>query len=87
MRLKELAAEFGFALPPVCNDFTFAPPVFPLSQGSSQPVKAVPSRQYSVPAPRGSLVEELRRRMAADTNAAATNDHCCCNASINGDIV
>jgi hypothetical protein len=77
-RLKELAAEFGFALSPIRDDLSFAPPVFPLPQGSSQPVEprlhfneSVPSRENSVPAPRRSLAEELRRRMAADANAAA----------------
>jgi len=69
-RLKELAGEFGFALPPIRDDLGFAPPVFPRPQGSSQPVEPVPSRENSVPAPRRSLVEELRRRIAADTNAA-----------------
>ena len=44
---------------------------------SSQPVEPrlvnepVPSRENSVPGPRRSLVEELRRRMAADANVAA----------------
>jgi hypothetical protein len=77
-RLKELAAEFGFALSPTRYDLGVAPPVFPLPQESSQPVEArlhfnepVPSGQDSVPAPRRSLVEELRRRMAADANVAA----------------
>ena len=77
-RLKELAAEFGFALSPIRDDLSFAPPVFPLPQESSQPAESrlhfnepVPSGQDSVPAPRRSLAEELRRRMAADTNAAA----------------
>jgi hypothetical protein len=71
-RVKELAAEFGF-------DLSFAPPVFPLPQGSSQPAEPrlhfnepVPSGQNSVPAPRRSLAEELHRRMAADPNADAT---------------
>jgi hypothetical protein len=64
-RLRELAAEFGFALSPIRDDLTFAPPVFPQPQGPSQPVEPVPSRENSVPAPRRSLVEELRRRMAA----------------------
>ncbi len=77
-RLKELAAEFDFALSPARDDLSFAPPVFPLPQESSQPAESrlhfnepVPSGQDSVPAPRRSLAEELRRRMAADTNAAA----------------
>ena len=77
-RLKELAAEFGFALPPTRYDPSVAPPVFPLPQSSSQPAEPrshfngpVPSGQNSVPAPRRSLVEELRRRMAADANVAA----------------
>jgi hypothetical protein len=76
--LKELAAEFGFALSPIRDDLSFAPPVFPLPQGSSQPVEPrlhfnepVPSRENSVPAPRRSLVEELRCRMAADATVAA----------------
>jgi hypothetical protein len=74
-RLKELAAEFGFALPPIRYNLT--PPVFPLPQGLCQPGgvleeprsrfnEPVPSRQSSVPAPRRSLAEELHRRMAAD---------------------
>jgi hypothetical protein len=72
-RLKELAAEFGFALPLIRGDLSFAPPVFPLPQESSQPAEPrlninepLPSRENSVPAPRRSLAEELRRRMAAD---------------------
>jgi hypothetical protein len=76
--LKELAAEFDFALSPIRDDLSIAPPVFPLPQESSQPAEPrshfnepVPSRENSVPAPRGSLVEELRRRMAADANVAA----------------
>ena len=75
-RLKELAAEFGFAPPPIPDDL--ATPVFPLPQESSQPAdpwlhfnEPVPSVQDSVSAPRRSLVEELRRRMAADANVAA----------------
>jgi hypothetical protein len=77
-RLKELAAEFGFSLPLIRDDLSFAPPVFPMPRESSQPVEPrlhfnepVPSGQDSVPAPRRSLVEELRRRMAADANVAA----------------
>jgi hypothetical protein len=64
-RLNELAAKFGFALSPVCNDFTFAPPVFPLPQETSQPADPRLNINEPVPAPRKSLVEELRRRMAA----------------------
>ena len=76
-RLKELAAEFGFALSPTRYDRSVAPPVLPLPQESSQPVESrpldepVPSGQNSVPAPWRSLAEELRRRMAADANASA----------------
>jgi len=78
-RLKELAAEFGFALSsPIRDDLSIAPPVFPLPQEASQPAEPrshfnepVPSRENSVPAPRRSLVEGLRRRMAADANVAA----------------
>ena len=76
-RLKELAAEFGFALPPTRYDPSFAPPVFPLQQESqpadpmSQINEPVPSGQNSVPARRRSLVKELRRRIAADANVAA----------------
>jgi len=70
-RLKELAAEFGFALSPARDDLTFAPPVFPLTQESSQPVEPRLHFNEPVPAPRRSLVEELRRRMAADANAGA----------------
>jgi len=73
-RLKELAAEFGFAPPPVDLRAT---PVFPMPQELCQPSgvpeeprsqsnEPVPSRQDSVPAQRRSLVEELHRRMAAD---------------------
>jgi hypothetical protein len=76
-RLKELAAAFGFALPPARGDLGLGP-VFPLPQDSSQPAELrlninepVPSGQGSVPAPRRSLVEELCRRMAADANVAA----------------
>jgi hypothetical protein len=68
-RLKELAAEFGFALPPIRDDLAFA---------SSQPVEPrlhfnepVPSGQDSVPAPRRSLAEELHHLTAADANLAA----------------
>jgi hypothetical protein len=70
-RLKELAAEFGFALSPIRDDLSFAPPVFPLPQEPFQPLEPVPSRENSVPAPRRPLVEELRRLMAADVNVAA----------------
>ena len=74
-RLKELAAEFGFALPPIRDDL--APPVFSLPQEFCQPGgvpeeprsqfnEPVPSGHGSVPAPRRSLAEELHRRMAAD---------------------
>jgi len=76
-RLKELAAEFGFALPPIREDLGFAPPVFPLAPGSSLTVEPrshfnepFPSGQNSVPAPRRSLPEELHRLRAADANAA-----------------
>ena len=50
-RLKELAAEFGFALPPVRYDLSVAPPVFPLPQGSSQPVE--PRLHFNEPVPSG----------------------------------
>jgi len=77
-RLKELAAEFRFALPPIRGDLSFAPPVFPLPQGSSQPAEPrldfnepAPSGRNSVPTPRRPLAEELRRRMAADANVVA----------------
>jgi len=70
-RLKELAAEFGFALSPIRDDLAFAPPVFPLPQEPFQPLEPVPSRENSVPAPRRSLVEELHRLRAADANVAA----------------
>jgi hypothetical protein len=69
-RLKELAAEFGFALPPTRYDLGAAPPVFPLPQETSQPEEPRLNINEPVPAPRRSLVEELRRRMAADANAA-----------------
>ena len=76
-RLKELAAEFGFPLPPVRYDLSVAPPVFPLPKGSSQAVEPrlhfnepVPSGQDSVPAPRRSLAEELRRRTKMITATA-----------------
>jgi hypothetical protein len=76
-RLRELAAEFGFALPPVGGHLSVATPVFPLPQELCQPGgvpeeqrsqfnEPVPSRQSSVPAPRRSLAEEWHRRMAAD---------------------
>ena len=76
-RLRELAAEFGFALPPVGGHLSVAAPVFPLPQELCQPGgvpeeqrsqfnEPVPSRQSSVPAPRRSLAEELHRLMAAD---------------------
>jgi len=57
-------------------DHSLAPPVFPPQQEWSQPVEqrplngSVPSSQDSVPAQRRSLLEELHRRIAADTNAA-----------------
>jgi hypothetical protein len=70
-RLKELAAEFGFALTPIRDDHNFAPPVFPQPQESSQPVEPRSHFNEPVPAPRRSLVEELRRRMAADANVGA----------------
>lgn len=69
-RLRELVAEFGLKLPPDLDDLTIAPPVVPLPREPSQPcVIAVDPRQLaptpSIPsAPRRSLVEELRRRMA-----------------------
>jgi hypothetical protein len=70
-RLKELAAEFGFALSPIRDDLAFAPPVFPLPQEPFQPLEPVPSRENSVPPPRRSLAEELHRLRAADANVAA----------------
>jgi len=65
-RLKELAAEFGFALSPIRDDLSATLPVFPLTQESSQPADPRSHSNEPVPAPRRSLVEELRRRMAAD---------------------
>ena len=57
-RLKELAAEFGFALSPIRDDLSFAPPVFPLPQGSSQPV----SRGYISTSPfHPAKIPSLRR--------------------------
>jgi hypothetical protein len=70
-RLKELAAEFGFALSPIRDDLAFAPPVFKLPQEPFQPLEPVPSRENSVPLPRRSLAEELHRLRAADANVAA----------------
>ena len=35
-RLNELAAEFGFDLPPMRDDLTFAPPVFPVPRKLSR---------------------------------------------------
>jgi hypothetical protein len=64
-RLKELAAEFGFALPPVRGDLGLGP-VFPLPQGSSQPAEPRSHSNEPVPAPRRSLAEELHRLRAAD---------------------
>jgi hypothetical protein len=72
-RLRELAAEFGFALPPVGGHLSVATPVFPLpQQPRSQFNEPVPSGQDSVPAPRRSLSEELHRRMAADAKIMPT---------------
>ena len=73
-RLKGLAAEFGFALAPTRYDLSVAPPAFSQPQESSQAdvvPKPVPSSQDSVPAPRRSLSEEFRRRMAADKNVTS----------------
>ena len=74
-RLRELAAEFGFAPPPVIGNLSVATPVF-LPQELCQPGgvpeeprsqfnEPVTSCQSSAPAPRRSLAEELYRLRAA----------------------
>jgi hypothetical protein len=79
-KLRELAAEFGVALPPIRDDVTFGPPAFRVpTELSRRGVEAggprvgfnEPAPSQPAPAwPGGSLAEELHRRMAADAKIA-----------------